>query len=1043
MSRVDELVSEEFAKWEQRGRGWKVWPQPVRPEPPFEEFTGYRLAQSQLEVDDGRRPGLLASLFDSLERRLNPKPPAQPEAVPEPEPNASEEPLTAEFLASLPASLDASAEAMSAFLGSADTCAEPIGFELVGNHESVRVQFVSSANDAPALQRQLAAFVPKLAFTPSQEELATAWSGSEGIGFIVDFGLAHELMLPLHTGHALDPFVGLVAALGELQRDEVGVFQVLFQPVQHRWPASVWRSVTDANGKALFVNRPHLIPGTKEKLEAPLFGVVVRAAAKAESFERSAAIVRDMAFALRSYTRHEGNRLIPLHNDDYPFEAHEEDLLLRQSRRSGMLLNRDELLGFVHLPSDEVRAPKLRRQRTNSKAAPALVLSPPGVLLGHNPHAGRTAPVYLSAEQRTRHTHIIGASGTGKSTLLFNLIRQDIESGAGVAVLDPHGELVERILGIIPPERIGDVVLVDPSDEDYSVGFNILHAHSNLERTLLASDLVSVFRRLSTSWGDQMDAVLKNAILAFLHSSRRGTLLDLRRFLLESDFRNQCLASVTDPEIVYYWQRGFPLLAGTKSIGPIITRLNDFLATATIRCMVSQTENRLDFADIMDTGKIFLAKLPEGLVGKKDSHLLGALLVSKFQQVAMSRQAQQAATRRDFWIYADEFDNFITPSMAEILKGTRKYRVGLMLAHHELHQLQRDPDVASAVLSNTATRVVFRVGDEDARKLAEGFASFEARDLRNLGTGEAIARVERSEFDFNLTVPQPTEPDATTTVDTRKRVITVSRERYARPRAEIEAGLLQQFRRAESDRPSEVPQAKPKPVSRDAAEAKAAEDSKLPVPEIVVAPPAASPLTEEPTVSKPSAQAKPSELAKPTAPRDMGIGGAQHQAIQQRLKREAETFGFRATIEKEIPDGSVDLLLERPGHVIACEISVTTTIDHEVGNVAKCLKAGFARVAIICQQEERLRRIEAAIASSLGPDAGARASYFQPDPFLTYLQTLASEPKPVPPPVPTQPTKRRGYNVKRKVADLERDEHKAREAAEIKLIAEIMGNKPL
>jgi hypothetical protein len=156
--------------------------------------------------------------------------------------------------------------------------------------------------------------------------------------------------------------------------------------------------------------------------------------------------------------------------------------------------------------------------------------------------------------------------------------------------------------------------------------------------------------------------------------------------------------------------------------------LGHFLATATIRCMVSQTENRLDFAGIMDTGKIFLAKLPAGLVGEKDCHLVGALLVSKFQQVAMSRQAQQVAARRDFWIYADEFDNFITPSMAEILKGTHKYRVGLTLAHHELHQLQRDPNVASAVLSNTATRVVFRVGDEDARKLAEGFASFEASD---------------------------------------------------------------------------------------------------------------------------------------------------------------------------------------------------------------------------------------------------------------------------------------------------------------------------
>ena len=140
----------------------------------------------------------------------------------------------------------------------------------------------------------------------------------------------------------------------------------------------------------------------------------------------------------------------------------------------------------------------------------------------------QTVEVRLSPEQRTRHCHIIGATGTGKSTLLFNLIKKDIENGEGVAVLDPHGDLIDRICGIIPESRIKDVVLVDPSDSEYSVGFNILSAHSDLEKNLLASDLVSVFQRLSTSWGDQMNSVLQNAILAFLESDRRGTLADLQ-----------------------------------------------------------------------------------------------------------------------------------------------------------------------------------------------------------------------------------------------------------------------------------------------------------------------------------------------------------------------------------------------------------------------------------------------------------------------------------------------------------------------------------
>ena len=253
--------------------------------------------------------------------------------------------------------------------------------------------------------------------------------------------------------------------------------------------------------------------------------------------------------------------------------------------------------------------------------------------------------------------------------MLFNLIRQDIEKGKGVAVLDPHGDLIDRICGIIPESRIKDVVLVDPSDSEYSVGFNILSAHSDLEKNLLASDLVSVFQRLSTSWGDQMNSVLKNAILAFLESDRHGTLADLQQFLIETPFRNEFLKSVRDSYVVNYWQKSFPLLSGTKSIGSILTRLDTFLAQKPIRYMVSQPENRLDFADIMDSSKIFLAKLPEGLLGRENSHLLGTLLVSKFQQIAMSRQAQQIAARRDYWLYIDEFANFITPSMAEILQG--------------------------------------------------------------------------------------------------------------------------------------------------------------------------------------------------------------------------------------------------------------------------------------------------------------------------------------------------------------------------------------
>jgi hypothetical protein len=563
------------------------------------------------------------------------------------------------------------------------------------------------------------------------------------------------------------------------------------------------------------------------------------------------------------------------------------------------------------------------------------------------------------------------------------------------------------------------VVLVDPSDEQFSVGFNILSAHSDLEKNLLASDLVSVFQRLSTSWGDQMNSVLKNAILAFLESDRRGTLADLQRFLIEKEFRNDFLKSVRDTYVVNYWQKSFPLLSGTKSIGSILTRLDTFLSQKPIRYMVSQRENRLDFAHIMDTGKIFLAKLPQGHLGRENSHLLGTLLVSKFQQTAMSRQAQQIAARRDYWIYMDEFANFITPSMAEILSETRKYRIGLTLAHHELQQLQRSPEVASAVMSHPLTRIVFKVGDDDAKKLAEGFSYFEANDLRNLETGQAVARVERSDFDFNLSVPLPAPLDAEAASARRQEVITVSREKYGTTRADVEA-MLAKSREVTVPPPTSKVAPLDKPAAPFHATAGAAEASP-PSPPVII-PPQDSELLKAAEVPKAAEIPKRTEpsVVKHEPPRDLGRGGAQHQAVQQRIKAAAEALGFRSVIEKPVLEGlgSVDLWLERTGESIACEISISTTIDHEVGNVAKCLKAGIPKVAVICLDDERLRKIGNAVSGSLGKELSARVSYYQPDPFIAYLKTLQT------PPAQLSEAEYGGYKIKRSIPKLSAQEQK-------------------
>jgi predicted DNA-binding transcriptional regulator AlpA/DNA helicase HerA-like ATPase len=723
--------------------------------------------------------------------------------------------------------------------------------------------------------------------------------------------------------------------------------------------ATIVRAVTDDAGNSFFIDDPAMVKLAAEKISSPLVAAVVRVAAQSRKRDRAWRIAEGMGKSLRQFADAVSNELLPLSNDEYDEDQHADDVVTRQSCRSGLIINRDELVSLVHLPSASARSAKLKREERKTKAAPSLAFG--HVLkLGENHHAGKSVQVSMNTEQRVRHMHLIGASGSGKSTLLLNMIVQDIENGEGVAVLDPHGDLIDQVISRIPEKRINDVVLLDPSDEAYPVGFNILSAHSDLERNLLASDLVSVFRRLSTSFGDQMTTVLGNAILALLECSEGGTLADLRRFLVERDFREQFLATVQDSEIIYYWRKEFPLLTG-KPQGPILTRLDTFLRPKVIRHMVSQKENRLNFGAIMNGQKILLAKLSQGLIGEENSYLLGTLLVSKLNQIATSRQNMAASERKPFYLYIDEFHNFITPSLAAILSGARKYNLGLVLAHQELHQLSnRDGDVASAVISNPYTRVCFRLGDFDAKKLEDGFSFFKAKDLQNLSVGEAVVRMERSEYDFNMkTTPLPVV-DPALAADRCERIVDASRERYAARREDVEATMRSRQGAGETE-----PEARGR---------KTRIRVEVPLPRGKTAPEARN---EAPTFP----------------PGTPGRGGEHHKYLQLLIKRWAEGRGYQVTLEKPVLDGLgiVDVVLEKSGRApIACEISVTTSAEHELQNAEKCLAAGFERVFLVAPDKDALSRVRARAASVLAGTRMKKIQFVLPEQVFASISVLES-----------------------------------------------------
>ncbi len=972
---LSETLTERFYAWERRGRGWDAFDFPVELEPEFHPFFGHFALPVANTFDDGKRHTILSSLSSLFPKKKVPQPSGADwtEIPPVLALEYGGDNNLVGFKIVLPKEEKLEVSDMEQLFVMLSYTEYPISFELVGTVAAISILVACRETDALHVYEQVRAYFPLAVVTKNEARLEIL--REDGVQTcVVDFGLSEEFMRPLLMANEIDcdPYIGLYAVLERIGAGERGVVQILFQGAVNPWPESIMRAVSDNEGGPFFADAPDMVKLAQQKISAPLFAVCIRVIGQAERSDQAIAISKGIADALVHLTRSKGNKLQALSQEVYPLDLLIDDVLLRESHRLGMLLNAGELATLAHFPTAEIRAAKVERNARKTKAAP-IAAQGHSFVLGTNSHHGQKTSVSVPASLRLRHTHIIGATGTGKSTLLLSMIAQDMQQGSGCTVLDPHGDLIETILAHVPEERIKDVILIDPADSEYPVAFNVLSAHSEIEKDILSSDLMAAFRRLSTSWGDQMNSVLANAILAFLESPKGGTLIDLRRFLLEKAFRDRYLQSVQDPHIVYYWQHEYPLLK-SSSIGSILTRLDTFLRPKLIRNMVAQKKG-LDFEHILDTGKILLVKLSQGLIGAENSFLLGTFFVSKLYQAAMARQAKQAAERRDFFLYIDEFQNFITPSMSHILSGARKYHLGLVLAHQDMQQLQKyDTELASSVVVNAGTRICFRLGDTDARRFASGFSFFEAEDLENLATGEAIARIEQPSMDFSLTtIPLPEVlPDARAA--RMEAVITHSRKAYGTARGDVEEQLAQvaPLLSPEPEKAAGIPQAPVVPIT--------------PIPKPFVP-------VEIPRVVSKTSPPKKAET--------------EHRYLQMLIKRIAESRGFKADIEQLTPDGTgrVDVSLTRGKRKIAVEISVTTSDTWEAHNVEKCLAAAYTEVIICAKGMKHLQRIRAQLENKISSEELAKVVTLIPDDVVKYLDSQ------IPPVTPTEKVIK-GYRVK-------------------------------
>lgn len=401
----------------------------------------------------------------------------------------------------------------------------------------------------------------------------------------------------------------------------------------------------------------------------------------------------------------------------------------------------------------------------------------------------------IKADDRRRHFYAIGKTGSGKTNLMEVMAINDIRSGRGVAIVDPHGEFAERMLSFVPEERIQDTIYFNPADMDFPIAFNPMEQVSNEYRHLIASGLMGVFKKIWVDmWSARMEYILNNTLLALLESPG-ATILGVMRMMAEKEYRKKIIDNLKDPVIKAFWVNEFGRYSEryeTEALGAIQNKIGQFVSNPLIRNVVGQPHSSLNMRKIMDGGKIFIANLSKGRIGEDNSALLGAMLITRLQLAAMSRVDIPESQRKDFFLYVDEFQNFATESFANILSEARKYHLDLILGHQYIEQL--DEKVRAAVFGNVGTIAAFRIGAPDAEFLEKEFMpEFTATDLVNLPKWNIYIKLMIDGIASHPFSATPLSPEALPDPNYQDVIIENTRSNYATPRAIVEEKIASEW----------------------------------------------------------------------------------------------------------------------------------------------------------------------------------------------------------------------------------------------------------
>ncbi|MBU1127069.1 type IV secretion system DNA-binding domain-containing protein, partial [Patescibacteria group bacterium] len=662
---------------------------------------------------------------------------------------------------------------------------EALVLEIVVSNQKISFYAVLDQKLIPYFESQILATYPLVSIS-QKDDWPEDWSKKEFYcGQMVQTSSYYYPIKADEDFKDTDPLNSLLAIMSKAHPEDKMVIQYTLLPAPKNWQSKAQKAITA--GIKISEEERLALPGEqliKTKMGFSGLRAGIRIAASNES------LLRSLIGGFAVYAKGDGNSLKFKKPGVFNKEKFTSCFLTRGTKfvPTNQIFSSSELAALWHLPGINTKLPNLAWGQSVLTEPPENLPTTESLtdeektntnFFAKTEYKNKMTIFGIKKNDRRRHVYTVGKTGSGKSTLLSNMAIDDIKKGNGLAIIDPHGDTCEELLEFIPARRVNDVCYFNPADVAHPVALNVLEVINPAQKELIASGIVSIFKKLyGLSWGPRLEWILRYTLLT-LCETPGSTLVDVPRILTDKKFREYTLSKINDPVLLNFWKNEFGSMNDRMredAINPILNKVGQFVSSPSIRNIIGAKESTINFEEIMNEGKILVVNLSQGRLGEDNSALLGAMIITKLQLAAMNRVTIKEEKRRDFYLYVDEFQNFATDSFIKILSEARKYRLALFLANQYMAQLEIP--IQKAILGNAGTIVAFIVGSEDASILENEFGGhFTSKDLVGLDNFQIITKLtidnltSRPFFAYTL-------PPAENRNQASEKIIRVSRERY-------------------------------------------------------------------------------------------------------------------------------------------------------------------------------------------------------------------------------------------------------------------------